>query len=132
MHRNNILLLIRKHLILRTFNQTRLTLQQNLLLQSLRISNRGLETCDKAPVVIWPKQLLGFSQNRERKLISKETHLQTKLVEEVIYEIFGTINKSVIQMESCNVMKDGFRHRGCEIVSTPIVFLMAVNCNLKG
>lgn len=35
-------------------------------------------------------------------------------------------------MESCNVVKDGFRHGGREVVSTSIVFLMAVNCNLKG
>lgn len=35
-------------------------------------------------------------------------------------------------MESCNIMKDGSRHRGREVVSASVVFLMAVNCNLKG
>ena len=35
-------------------------------------------------------------------------------------------------MEPRNVVKDGFRHGGREIVPTSIVFLMAVNCNLEG
>lgn len=35
-------------------------------------------------------------------------------------------------MVPCNVMKDGFRYRGREVVSPPVVLLMAVNCDLKG
>lgn len=69
---------------------------------------------------------------KERKQVSKETHLQTKLVEEVIDEILGTIDKSIIQVESRNVVKDGFRHGGCEVVPTAIILLMAVDGDLKG
>lgn len=69
---------------------------------------------------------------KERKQVSKETHLQTKLVEEVIDEILGTTDKSIIQVESRNVVKDGFRHGGCEVVPTAIILLMAVDGDLKG
>ena len=87
----------------------------------------------RATKSLWPpgwKQLLEFSEKREQ--VSKETHLQTKLVEEIIDEILGTVNKSIIQLESCDVVEDGFRHRGWEVVPTSVVLLMAVDGDLKG
>lgn len=34
-------------------------------------------------------------------------------------------------MQPCNVVEDGFRHRGCEVVSTAVVFLVAVDCDFE-
>jgi hypothetical protein len=34
-------------------------------------------------------------------------------------------------MHSCKVMKDSFRYGCCKVISAPVVFLMAINSNLK-
>lgn len=85
-----------QHPNLENFQSSQLTISTNTFCSSQGDSYHACRGITKFQWPIGQKQFFEFSWKREIKHISKETHLQTELVKEVINEIFGTINKSII------------------------------------
>lgn len=65
-------------------------------------------------------------------MVQTKTYLQTKLVEEIVYKIFGTIHNPVVKVLPGNVMKDGTGGRRRKFVPQPEKLLVSVDCDLKG
>lgn len=61
-----------------------------------------------------------------------EKYLQTKLVEEIVYKIFGTLHNPVVKVLPGDVMKDGPGGRRGQFVSQTEKLLVSVNGDLKG
>lgn len=59
-------------------------------------------------------------------------HLESKLVKEIVDEVFNAADNAVVQMLVCDIMENDPGRRRRQLVPHSVVFLMAVDGHFKG